>query len=302
MAYEFSTMQPVSMKPVSLKDYLTSIYPGGASNFGAPLPWDVVDKTYEQFFKELHWEGREWQISDDQEINKQTLIDFKKEFLIYFYNHTIGYETVLYFEDQLGSWFRRFMPRYIKLMEGMNNDLFMTNDMTTLSNGNSESDTRSDSEDHNHTVTDSNTKSTSHDDGTTRNRQAFADTPQNELDIDIDNLNYASNVQVQDGKSTADGKADSETHSDTQSDGTGKANSNTKSNNENASRTRGRNADVFDIVSEWRESNYDQYLSIFDDIEQAGYFMWVYGGSLDAMAGGDIRGWQERGNGYGRYI
>ena len=279
-------MRPVSMKPVSLKDYLTSIYPGGASNFGAPLPWDVVDKTYEQFFKELHWEGREWKISDDPDINKQTLIDFKKEFLIYFYNHTIGYETVLYFEDQLGSWFRRFMPRYIKLMEATNLDLFMTNDTTTLSNGASITDTVSNSNDK--------TSSKSNDEGTTRNRQAFSDTPQNQLDLDLDNVNYASNVQVQDGKSTANGSASS--------DSTGKADSNTKSNNENASRTRGRNADIFDIVAEWRESNYDQYLSIFDDIEQAGYFMWVYGGSLDAMAGGDIRGWQERGNGYGRYI
>ena len=286
MAYEFSTMRPIAMKPVSLKDYLTSIYPGGASNFGTPIPWDVVEGTYEQFFKELHWEGREWQISDDSEINKQTLIDFKKEFLIYFYNHTIGYETVLYFEDQLGSWLRRFMPRYIKLMEGLNNDLFMTNDTTTLSNGASITDTKSNSSDK--------TNSKSNDEGTTRNRQAFSDTPQNQLDLDLDNINYASNVQVQDGKSTANGSASS--------DSTGKADSNTKSNNENASRTRGRNADIFDIVAEWRESNYDQYLSIFNDIEQEGYFMWVYGGSLDAMAGGDNRGWQERGNGYGRYI
>lgn len=281
------TPYPSSYKTTTLREYLTSIYPGGLPAFNPGVDsYEVADKTFENFFKEIRWPGYEWNVFDgNQEANAKSLADFKREFLIYFYHYDIGYETTGYFQDMLGSWFRRYMPRYIKLMQGSELDLFMTNDTTTLSNGASNTDTKSNSSDK--------TNSTSNDSGTTRNRQAFSDTPQNQLDLDLDDINYASNVQVQDGKSTANGSASS--------DSTGKADSNTKSNNENASRTRGRNADVFDIVAEWRESNYDNYLSIFDQIEEEGFFSKKYGGSADRYQGGDWRGMPDRGEDSGFY-
>lgn len=281
------TPYPSSYKTTTLREYLTSIYPGGLPAFNPGVDsYEVADKTFENFFKEIRWPGYEWNVFDgNPEANAKSLADFKREFLIYFYHYDIGYETTGYFQDMLGSWFRRYMPRYIKLMQGSELDLFMTNDTTTLSNGASNTDTKSNSSDK--------TNSTSNDTGTTRNRQAFSDTPQSQLDLDLDNVNYASNVQVQDGKSTANGSASS--------DSTGKADSNTKSNNENASRTRGRNADVFDIVAEWRESNYDNYLSIFDQIEEEGFFSKKYGGSADRYQGGDWRGMPDRGEDSGFY-
>lgn len=281
------TPYPSSYKTTTLREYLTSIYPGGLPAFNPGVDsYEVADKTFEAFFKEIRWPGYEWNVFDgNPEANAKSLADFKREFLIYFYHYDIGYETTGYFQDMLGSWFRRYMPRYIKLMQGSELDLFMTNDTTTLSNGASNTDTKSNSSDK--------TDSTSNDSGTTRNRQAFSDTPQSQLDLDLDNVNYASNVQVQDGKSTANGSASS--------DSTGKADSNTKSNNENASRTRGRNADVFDIVAEWRESNYDNYLSIFDQIEEEGFFSKKYGGSADRYQGGDWRGMPDRGEDSGFY-
>lgn len=281
------TPYPSSYKTTTLREYLTSIYPGGLPAFNPGVDsYEVADKTFETFFKEIRWPGYEWNVFDgNPEANAKSLADFKREFLIYFYHYDIGYETIGYFQDMLGSWFRRYMPRYIKLMQGSELDLFMTNDTTTLSNGASNTDTKSNSSDK--------TNSTSNDTGTTRNRQAFSDTPQSQLDLDLDDINYASNVQVQDGKSTANGSASS--------DSTGKADSNTKSNNENASRTRGRNADVFDIVAEWRESNYDNYLSIFDQIEEEGFFSKKYGGSADRYQGGDWRGMPDRGEDSGFY-
>lgn len=271
---------PLSYKPMSMEELLSLMYNGPKPTWGDPTAWQVVDNTYEDFFKHIGWEGQDWNVfSDDWEANEASLADFKKEVLIYFYHYNIGYETSNYFMDQLGSWFRRYMPRYIKLMQGAESDLFMTNDNTTFSNGKSQTKSLTNSDDHSNTKSDSN----SHDEGTTRNRQAFSDTPQNELDLDIDAIDYASNVQVQDGKSSADGTA----HTESNTDASGHSNSITDGTNDNQSRTKGRNSDVFDIVSEWRDSNYDQYLSIFEQLEAEGYFYQRYGGSRDAFAGGD---------------
>lgn len=271
---------PLSYKPMSMEELLSLMYNGPKPTWGDPTAWQVVDNTYEDFFKHIGWEGQGWNVfSDNQEANEASLADFKKEVLIYFYHYNIGYETSNYFMDQLGSWFRRYMPRYIKLMQGAESDLFMTNDNTTFSNGKSQTKSLTNSDDHSNTKSDSN----SHDEGTTRNRQAFSDTPQNELDLDIDAIDYASNVQVQDGKSSADGTA----HTESNTDASGHSNSITDGTNDNQSRTKGRNSDVFDIVSEWRDSNYDQYLSIFEQLEAEGYFYQRYGGSRDAFAGGD---------------
>lgn len=271
---------PLSYKPMSMEELLSLMYNGEKPTWGDPTAWQVVDNTYEDFFKHIGWEGQGWNVfSDDWEANEASLADFKKEVLIYFYHYNIGYETSNYFMDQLGSWFRRYMPRYIKLMQGAESDLFMTNDNTTFSNGKSQTKSLTNSDDHSNTKSDSK----SHDEGTTRNRQAFSDTPQNELDLDIDAIDYASNVQVQDGKSSADGTA----HTESNTDASGHSNSITDGTNDNQSRTKGRNSDVFDIVSEWRDSNYDQYLSIFEQLEAEGYFYQRYGGSRDAFAGGD---------------
>lgn len=271
---------PLSYKPMSMEELLSLMYNGPKPTWGDPTAWQVVDNTYEDFFKHIGWEGQGWNVfSDNQEANEASLADFKKEVLIYFYHYNIGYETSNYFMDQLGSWFRRYMPRYIKLMQGAESDLFMTNDNTTFSNGKSQTKSLTNSDDHSNTKSDSK----SHDEGTTRNRQAFSDTPQNELDLDIDAIDYASNVQVQDGKSSADGTA----HTESNTDASGHSNSFTDGTNDNQSRTKGRNSDVFDIVSEWRDSNYDQYLSIFEQLEAEGYFYQRYGGSRDAFAGGD---------------
>ena len=271
---------PLSYKPMSMEELLSLMYNGPKPTWGDPTAWQVVENTYEDFFKHIGWEGQGWNVfSDDWEANEASLADFKKEVLIYFYHYNIGYETSNYFMDQLGSWFRRYMPRYIKLMQGAESDLFMTNDNTTFSNGKSQTKSLTNSDDHSNTKSDSK----SHDEGTTRNRQAFSDTPQNELDLDIDAIDYASNVQVQDGKSSADGTA----HTESNTDASGHSNSITDGTNDNQSRTKGRNSDVFDIVSEWRDSNYDQYLSIFEQLEAEGYFYQRYGGSRDAFAGGD---------------
>lgn len=255
-------MRPIAYKTVNLGEILTSLCEPKQTGFGGPAAIVVVEEVYEEFFKQIGWEGKEWNvIPDDAELNSKTLADFKKEFLIYFYRYEIGYETSSYFADQLGSWFRRYMPRYIKLMQAQEKDLFMTSDITTFGTG----------------ASSSKTNQTHADNGKNRTKGAFSDTPQNELEIDLDNLEYASNVQTSETASVASGSAES------QIDGT----------NENVTRTLGRGRDVFDIIAQWRESNYDQFLSIFDQIESEGYFSQIYSGSFDPYNGGDFRGYSD---------
>lgn len=190
---------------------------------------------------------------------------FEHDFLEYFYMKEIGFQTPDAFILTLGSFLRRKLPVYCQHWRKILDEMYITQTGHVTGNveGNTKNassrDTGSKSRSQNHSETDSNTTSKS------VSRAGVSDTPQNNLDINLDDIAYASNVNKSDSnsESNATTKSDSENHSGdyTVSVGSEKGNAVTDSVSDNY----GRSKDVFDIYNEWITSGYDLFTPLFKD-------------------------------------
>jgi hypothetical protein len=221
-------------------------------------PRSIIETSYQEFFKAVGEIPIE--IFGD-ERDEQFATDFKKMFLEHFYMREIGYQTVDAFLLELGNFFRRKLPTYSlswrEILEGMyatnTNENKSNNTMT--SNGDTDGWSTSDGEGHSKSVADQ------------LGQSGVSDTPQNELNLDVHDIDYATSVTNSESKSGS--------QSDNSSHTTG--HTNTKSTNESVSandgESKGRNTDVFSIYSKWVESGYDLFTPLFREVMREQIFL-----------------------------
>jgi len=233
--------------------------------FNFDSPWDLVNKTYQNFFNfDFYFNV----FPNDEKANEAAKIQFEKRFILHFYLYEIGYETPGAFKLALQNWLNEFMPLYSQLLAKQQTDIFITNEgkITSKNSSTSKNKTLSNSQSAEESTAINNTNSASN------LKTASTDTPQNVIGIDIDNLDYAS--QVGNNKSTDEGSGaqNNSGRTSANADQLQDAINDGKSENESSSR----NQDIFNIIKNWTDSNFSIYLDIFDKIEATGMFMMVY--------------------------
>lgn len=233
--------------------------------FDFDTPWDLVNKTYENFFNfDFYFNV----FPNDNIANEAAKTQFKKRFILHFYLYEIGYETTGAFKLSLQNWLNEYMPLYSQLLSKQQTDIFKTSEseISSKNNGNSKNKTLSNTQTAEEATAINNTNSASN------LKTATTDTPQNNLGIDVDNLGYAS--QAGNNKSTDEGSG-SQNNS-----GRTSANADQTQSAENVGESKtnssARDKDIFAIIENWTNSNYSIYLDIFDKIEASGMFMLVY--------------------------
>lgn len=224
-------------------------------------PLSLIESAREPFFKAVgDYKFQIWGDERDQAFKEE----FEKAFLEYNLMREIGYQTPDAFILQLGSFLRRKMPIYCVHWRHILNEMYTTNTGTSTGNiqgnttnsdfRNTDSEGKSNTDTHN--VTDSTTEGSA--------LAGMAETPQNELNLDLNNLKFASTVNKSDTESKSNSVADgnslttTEDHVRVVGGSTGNSVSDSLLNNE------GRNKDVFDIYDQWIKSGYDLFTPLFE--------------------------------------
>lgn len=233
-------------------------------------PHSIIENSREEFFKAVgNYNFKIW--GDERDLSFKE--NFEKAFLEYFYMDEIGYQTPDAFLLQLGSFLRRKMPIYCQHWRKVLDEMYITQTGNVTGNvignavGNSKTnDTRS-TDSWSKSTTNANSEGTG--ETTSVTRAGVSDTPQNELDINLDDIAYASQVNKQDNLSTSKstGKNDSVTNTEdhTVSVGASVSNNVNDTKTDSVTNNHGRNKDIFDIYDEWIKSGYDLYTPLFKD-------------------------------------
>ena len=225
-------------------------------------PFSIIENSRENFFKALgRYPFKIWGDERDQAFKEE----FERMFLEYFYMKEIGFQTPAAFYLVLGNFLRRKMPIYCNHWRYLLEEMYVTstgNSQGTTTNGDSRViDSKGHSETNGKTESDSNTKSVT--------KGANTDLPDTQLDLDVSNLDYAS--QANKTESTSDtkttGKSNSITDSEDHTINKGSSSGNSITD------TFGRNKDVFDIYKQWIDSGYDLFTPLFHDCLKEQIFM-----------------------------
>lgn len=233
-------------------------------------PQSIIENSRKNFFKAVgNYPFKIW--GDERDIAFKE--EFERSFLEYFFMKEYGYQTPDAFILQLGSFLRRKMPIYCQHWRMILDEMYITQ------TGNTKGNVTGNTVNNDSRVTGSKSRSLNHSDssGTTDaksvNRSGVSNTPQNELDIDLDNISYASQVQKADNASNTNttGKSRSESHSGDYTASLGDAK--TDSITDSITNTQGRSKDVFDIYDEWVKSGYDLFTPLFKEMMKEEIFV-----------------------------
>lgn len=225
-------------------------------------PASIIENSRENFFKAIgRYPFNVW--GDDRDSMFKD--EFERSFLEFFYMKDIGYQTPSAFYLELGNFLRRKMPIYCNHWRYILSEMYVTNTGDVKGNvvGNTVNDDVRNIDSWGKSVTDTETEGSSNTVGD--QRAGTVDTPQNELEIDLNNLKYASQVQRSD--SSSDSKTDGTSHTVTETEDHTRNVGNAVGNSTTDSQTNsfGRGKDVFDIYSQWIESGYDLFTPLFQD-------------------------------------
>lgn len=233
-------------------------------------PHSIIERGRINFFKAIGpYPFRIWGDERDQAFQEE----FEKNFLETFYTREIASQTPDDFYLKLGSFLRRKMPMMTIHWKKILEEMYVTQTGNVVGNisGNTTNDdtrttgTKSRSDSHSDSKGTSDTKS--------ETLSGQADTPQNELDMDVRNLKYASSVGKSDAVNHTEttGQSDTTTHSGdyTVSVGHATGNSITDSVTDNY----GRSKDVFNIYDEWLKSGYDLFTPLYEAMVREDLFV-----------------------------
>ena len=148
-------------------------------------PQSIIENSRKNFFKAVgNYPFKIW--GDERDIAFKE--EFERSFLEYFFMKEYGYQTPDAFILQLGSFLRRKMPIYCQHWRMILDEMYITQ------TGNTKGNVTGNTVNNDSRVTGSKSRSLNHSDssGTTDaksvNRSGVSNTPQNELDIDLDNI------------------------------------------------------------------------------------------------------------------
>lgn len=225
-------------------------------------PFSIIENSRERFFKALgRYPFKIWGDERDQVFKEE----FERMFLEYFYMKEIGYQAPAAFYLELGNFLRRKMPIYCNHWRYLLEEMYVThtgNVQGSTTNGDSRTiDSWGKSE--------TNATTEGQSDSTGVSRAGVSDTPQNELNINLDKIGYASQVNKSETKnnSHSTGKSNSVTDTEDHTVNKGSAAGNSVTDNT------GRSKDVFDIYKQWIDSGYDLFTPLFHDCLKEQIFM-----------------------------
>lgn len=207
------------------------------------------------------------------DLNVASLQQFQKLFLQHFFDSESKYETPGLFKLRLKSWWGEFMPMYSNLLrESMGSNYFVTSHTlathSALALGSS-----IDSSSQTNLNNDASSNNGANSGGTNANsnsNSANLDTPQDQLDLNLDNLEYATGVSRDNGKTHSNDLSTSIGENQGASLNTSD-NSNTKRSNDNSTsqdETSARNEAITTIIGNWLSGGYSVYLDIFDKLDE----------------------------------
>lgn len=225
-------------------------------------PQSIIDSSKDEFFKAIgRYPFKIW--GDDRDVMFKE--EFERTFLEYFYMKEIGYDTPDAFYLELGNFLRRKMPIYCNHWRYVLSEMYITSTSETKGNvvGNTTNNNVRNVDSWGKSNTDTTTISNTDTKSIARN--GTSDTPQNELNIDLDNITFASQVGTADnkGNSVTDSTSNSQTNDENHVTETGNAVGN--SNTDTTTNNHGRGKDVFDIYHQWIASGYDLFTPLFHD-------------------------------------
>ncbi|MGG5368370.1 lower collar protein [Enterococcus sp. DIV0240a] len=264
----------MSSYTIELQWLLRGFTPMNENPYLYASPQSLIEQGRENFFKAVgNYPFKIWGDERDQQFKEE----FERAFLERFMMSEIGYKRPQAFYLQLGSFLRRKMPIYTTHWKHILNEMYITSTSNTVGNtvgNNVQSDART-TGDKSHTDTEGSSDTKSHSDTNGISRSGLADTPQNNLDIDLDHLGFASQVTKSDSKTTADSTSQSETKGHTESGDYNVSIGNTESDSVTDSITdnKGRNKDVFDIYDQWIKSGYDLFSPVFQEMMREQLFV-----------------------------
>lgn len=222
-------------------------------------PHSVIENSYKRFFKAVgDYSFKLWGDERDQAFQEQ----FEKNLLEFFYMKEYGYQTPDAFILQLGSFLRRKMPVFCRHWRAILDEMYITSTGnitgntvgTSINNDKRTTDSWGDSKNHNETTTDTNSIV----------KGAALDTPLEDLDIDMNNPEYASMLNKTDTNTNSKSISDTENNYNDHSMSVGNATGNTTSNN--TTDNYARNKDVFDIYDQWISSGYDLFTPLYKEM------------------------------------
>lgn len=233
-------------------------------------PHSVIDNSREEFFKAIgRYPFRIWNDERDQAFKEE----FEKSFLEYFYMKEINYQTPTAFYLALGSFLRRKMPIYTTHWRMVLEEMYITQTGNVTGNviGNAVNNDRRtiDSWGKSTTVADS----TGESDTDSVARGGLSDTPQNNLDINLNNLNYASQVNKSDSKTHNETIGHNESVTDTEDHTVNVGHAVGDTTTDSITDNFGRNKDVFEIYDQWITSGYDLFTPLFQEMMKEQIFL-----------------------------
>lgn len=233
-------------------------------------PLSTIENARNNFFKAIgSYPFYVW--GDERDLAFKEV--FEKSFLEYFYMYEINAQTPDAFYLRLGSFLRRKMPIWTKHWRPILEEMYVTqtNAMDISSVGDTANvdirtgGSKARTDNHEDSSGKSNTKSVT--------RAGKSDTPQTELDINLDKIAYASEVQKSDSGSSSDtaGKHDSRTDSGEYNVSGGRSRG--KTINDTTTGSKGRGKDVFAIFDQWIQSEYDLFTPLFQEVIREQIFL-----------------------------
>lgn len=236
-------------------------------------PQSTIENARPKFFKAVgNYPFRVW--GDERDIAFKEM--FEKSFLEYFYQYEINSQMPDGFYLRLGSFLRRKMPIYAQHFRPLLEEMYVT--QTSIGGVSIASDTanvdirRGGSQ----SRTDSNENQKSTSKSKAVNRAGKSDTPQNELDINLDKIAYASEVQKSDNGAESDttGERDASVKSGEYNVSGGGARGKMRTTTD--TKGEGRGKDVFDIFDQWNRSGYDLFTPIFHEMIKEQLFVTLF--------------------------
>lgn len=174
-----------------------------------------------------------YQVSDDEAINQQFLVNFERAFLRHFYTLEISQENPLSWFMSLADYLNNEMPRFIKEFKALESDNW-------LNTGQAKND--------------STTHSTANQNGTASSNQlnANADTPQSELDFTLGTSDPTTDYNFKYASVVAGAKSGSKSTNDATQD------------NQSTVTSTNRNASIMQLITELETFSNGLYLNMWE--------------------------------------
>jgi hypothetical protein len=228
-------------------------------------PRSIIENAHINFFKTIgDYNFKIWGDERDTQFKE----NLEKNFLEYFLEYEINAQTPDAFILRLGSFFRRKVPVFCQHWRVLLEEMYMTNTGNTAGKTNATdkivTDLGSVGIGANQTTSDSKTDS--------EQLGGISDTPQNELNIDVRNVKFATSVNKGVGTSDANSKSAFNSVDNFNSHSEAVRNASGGSNVDSF----GRSKDVFDIYDQWLKSGYDLFTPFFIAAKDEKLFLLVF--------------------------